>query len=219
MLGKRLINTGGGATPTPSCTTDTLQILGDTSCVAYYKMSDATDESGSYDGTPTSVNFNVAGKFGNAGKFNGSSSKIDIASIITGNNSFSVSMWLNPTAVNGSPFMMGSAATSQAFLTFITGSNQLNLGRWGDSLGSTSNGSVPLNTWTHIAISSNAGSVTVYVNGVSDLTFSTTYNISSSGTFFGYASTGNQYYTGSIDQVRIFNRALDSGEALQLYNE
>ena len=219
MLGKRLINTGGGATPAPSCTTDTLQILGDTSCKAYYKMSDATDESDNYDGTPSNVNFNVSGKFGNAGEFNGSSSKIDIASIITGNNSFCVSMWLNPTAVNGSPFMMGSAVSGDAFLTYITSSNQLNLGRWGDSLGSTSNGSVPLNTWTHIAISSNAGSVTVYVNGASDLTFSTQYDISSNGTFFGYASTGNQYYNGSIDNVRIFNKALSSSEVTTLNDE
>jgi len=67
MLGKRIINTATGAGA--ACTTDTVQILGDTSCVAYYKMSDATDETGSYDGTPTDVNFNVAGKFGNAGEF------------------------------------------------------------------------------------------------------------------------------------------------------
>ena len=64
MLGKRLINSNSAAAG-GSCTTDTLQILGDTSCVAYYKMSDATDESGNYDGTATNVNFNVAGKFGN----------------------------------------------------------------------------------------------------------------------------------------------------------
>ena len=44
-------------------------------------MSDATDETGSYDGTPTNVNFNVAGKFGNAGEFNGSSSYISNTSI------------------------------------------------------------------------------------------------------------------------------------------
>ena len=80
MLGKRLINSNSAAAG-GSCTTDTLQILGDTSCKAYYKMSDATDESGNFDAnnstdtftqlTPTAVNFNVAGKFGNAGKFNG----------------------------------------------------------------------------------------------------------------------------------------------------
>jgi hypothetical protein len=83
MLGKRLINSNSAAAG-GSCTTDTLQILGDTSCVAYYKMSDATDQTGNYNGTATSVDFNVQGKFGNAGEFNGSSSKIDIASIITG---------------------------------------------------------------------------------------------------------------------------------------
>ena len=41
-------------------------------------MSDATDQTGSYDGTPSNVNFNVAGKFGNAGYFNGSSSNISL---------------------------------------------------------------------------------------------------------------------------------------------
>jgi hypothetical protein len=51
------------------------------SCIAYYKMSDATDETGSYDGTPTNVNFNVAGKFGNAGSFNGSSSYIEYTQV------------------------------------------------------------------------------------------------------------------------------------------
>ena len=217
MLGKRLINSNTAAAG-GSCTTDTLQILGDTSCKAYYKMSDATDESGNYDGTPTSVNFNVAGKFGNAGEFNGSSSKIDIASIITGNNSFSVSFWLNPTANSITPFMMGSAATGQAFLTFITG-NTLNFGRGGDSLGSTTANTIPNNTWTHIAVSSNAGSVTVYVNGVSNLTFSTTYNISSGGTFIGYASGYGQYFEGKIDQIRIFNKSLSSSEVTTIYNE
>jgi len=84
MLGKRIINTAvAGVTPS-ACTTDTVQILGDTSLVAYYKMSDATDETGSYDGTPTNVNFNVAGKFGNAGEFNGSSSYISASNPFLG---------------------------------------------------------------------------------------------------------------------------------------
>ena len=93
MLGKRIINTATGA----ACTTDTVQILGDTSCVAYYKMSDATDQTGSYDGTATNVNFNVAGKFGNAAQFNGSSSKITLPNSTTNsidsNGAFSVSFW------------------------------------------------------------------------------------------------------------------------------
>jgi hypothetical protein len=160
----------------------------------------------------------IDAKFNEAANFNGSSSKIDIASTITGNNSFSVSFWLNPTANNITPFMMGSASTGQAFLTFVTG-NTLNFGRGGDSLGSTTSNTIPNNTWTHIAVSSNAGSVTVYVNGVSNLTFSTTYNISSGGTFIGYASGYSQYFKGKIDQVRIFNTAITAAQAEDLYTD
>ena len=40
-------------------------------------MSDATDSTlNAYNGTATDVDFNVQGKFGNAGEFNGSSSQV-----------------------------------------------------------------------------------------------------------------------------------------------
>ena len=193
-------------------------IVGNPNSIAYYKMSDATDQLGNYNGTATNVNFNTEGKFGFAGGFNGSSSKIDIASTITGNNSFSVSFWLNPTANNVTPFMMGNAATGQAFLTFVTG-NILNFGRGGDSLGSTTSNTIPNNTWTHIVVSSNAGSVIVYVNGVSNLTFSTTYNIGSGGTFIGYASGYGQYFNGKIDQIRMYDSAISAADVTTLYKE
>ncbi len=82
------MNTGG-----VSCTTDTLQILGDTSCVATYRLNgDATDLSGNYNGTATSVTY-VAGQFGDAGSFNGSSSYINLgdptSTITTANYSIS----------------------------------------------------------------------------------------------------------------------------------
>lgn len=160
----------------------------------------------------------ITGYIRKGAAFNGSSSKIDIASTITGNNSFSVSFWLNPTANNVTPFMMGSAVSGDAFLTFVTG-NTLNFGRGGDSLGSTTSNTIPNDTFTHIAVSSNAGSVTVYVNGVSNLTFSTTYDISSGGTFIGYASGYGQYFEGKIDQVRIFNKAVSASEVTTLKDE
>jgi hypothetical protein len=48
--------------------------LANPNSIAYYKMSDATDQLGNYNGTATNVNFNTEGKFGFAGDFNGSSS-------------------------------------------------------------------------------------------------------------------------------------------------
>ncbi len=119
-INKRLIATEvGGA----ACTTDTLQILGDTSCIAYYKMADASDETGSYDGTASNVNFNVAGKFGNAGSFNGSSSNILASSFMpTGSNSRSASAWVKTTVSNANMtiLMSGSGGNNNYFISLLT---------------------------------------------------------------------------------------------------
>ena len=121
MLGKRLINSNSAAGAT--CTTDTLQILGDTSCVAYYKMSDATDESGNYDGTPTNVDFNVAGKLGNAGSFNGTSSKINTSYIQTG-QVYSTSFWGKGFSAASSVLRDTPAAGgANTFMDIATGAN------------------------------------------------------------------------------------------------
>ena len=55
-------------------TTDTLQVLGDTSCIATYRFeNDEVDKSGNYNGTGTAIQY-AAGRYGQAASFNGSSS-------------------------------------------------------------------------------------------------------------------------------------------------
>ena len=62
-------------------TVDTLQVLGDTSCIATYQLDgNANDLSGNYSGTPTDVSYGV-GEFDLAGVFNGSSSYIDLVAL------------------------------------------------------------------------------------------------------------------------------------------
>ena len=66
---------------------------------------------------------------------------------------------------------------------------------------------------------------TIYIDG----SFETTYSVSSNGwnssvsqkTVLGaeYGGAYNKFLNGKIDQVRIFNRALDAGEVTQLANE
>jgi hypothetical protein len=135
---------------------------------------------------------------------------------ITGNPTFSISFWVNPTST-GTPIMLGNASNGAAFVTFITSSNKLNFGRYGDTLGD-STASVPNNTWTHIAISNNAGSVQLYINGTADLSFSTTYNIGSNNLYLFTALTG-QVLQGKLDQFRFFQKALSSSEVSTLYAE
>ena len=227
MLGKRLINSNSAAAG-GSCTTDTLQILGDTSCVAYYKMSDATDESGNFDGTPTSVNFNVAGKFGNAAVFNGSSSVITGTAPSVG-SSFCVSMWIKPSAYGEKNF----------YNLWVDSSNLFQIG-----LNENSNGSLKvsqkngntwyvfntsatpissLNSWYHIVVNRSSSDLKIYVNDSFIESADNYYNPSSAyGTFnigSGKSTSNNSFFNGSIDQVRIFNKTLSSTEVTTLRDE
>ena len=235
MLGKRLINTGSAATPTPSCTTDTLQILGDTSCIAYYKMSDATDESGNYDGTPSNVNFNVAGKFGNAGDFNGSSSYISVPNS-AGNNisTFSVSFWFKTSGQGSTGTLVNNggadstqtgwyiAILSTGFLRFVTSQS----GNSPNNIGTTNYAD---NSWHNVVLAYTAVGVgtstyNMYVDGNSTPEISGTngrFTTTSTQplTIGRFARTSVGFFNGSIDQVRIFNKALSSTEVTTLNDE
>ena len=233
MLGKRLINSNSAAAG-GSCTTDTLQILGDTSCIAYYKMSDATDESGNFDGTPTSVNFNVAGKFGNAGSFNGSSSSIDTNYTVPADSTMSFSVWFNTNSTarqaifadynsagagisTRAALMMGSGASNDKFEIVIGNGSSF----WNDL--TTDCSLYQDGAWHNIVVIYNGTSVKLYADGnsIADLTSSVAYG--AAGTQSLVLGKGGDYsgiyFNGSIDQVRIFNKALSSSEVTTLYNE
>ena len=229
MLGKRLINSNSAAAG-GSCTTDTLQILGDTSCIAYYKMSDATDESGNYDGTATNVNFNVAGKFGNAAEFNGSSGIIDIPTIpnITGSGSnFSFSAWINFDGSSGDRFIMSFRENSFVEIGFNSGYSPRKLEfKVNDGANKTvlvNESEITNNTWHHICLTAeSSGNLTAYLDGTSKGT-TAIGSIGNAGqqNSIGAYNTGTPagYFTGKIDQVRIFNKALTGTEVTTLNDE
>jgi hypothetical protein len=80
------------------------------------------------------------------------------------------------------------------------------------------------NTWHHVVMSFSTGvtnGTTLYVDGVAKLTTTMTINNQSVNVVAGdgsYPSAG-QNFNGSIDDVRIWNRALSAIEVTALYNE
>ena len=216
MFGNRLIksNNAGAA-----CTTDTVQILGGTSCIAYYKMSDATDETGSYDGTPTDVNFNVAGKFGNAGEFNGTSSKINTGYIQTG-QVYSASFWGKGFSAGASVLRDTPAAGgANTFMDIATGANgQVIIG--GNVALAPSY--TPSTDWTHYAVVLDGTNATIYENGSQIATKTYTAKTGNNGTPVHMMSNGAYpvgFSGGYLDQIRIFNRAITPEEVTTLYDE
>ena len=79
---------------------------------------------------------------------------------------------------------------------------------------------LPINTWTHLAVTYNGSTLTLYRNGVAvansnvSATLSpTTLNLQIGGSQFG------EYFKGLIDEVRIYNRALTATEIQATYQQ
>jgi hypothetical protein len=197
--------------------------------VAYYPFNgNANDESGNgLNGTVNGASL-TTDKDGNANQayfFNGTSSTISVASFpqfFTGN--FSISLWLKNTGSTGRSYdsfiSIGEGFGTHSF-NFAFDRDNSNFSYWDKSNSSYffSNGAdAVIDKWAHITIVYNNGTMTNYVNGValstkpvSNITpqSSTTLNI---GSFVSDV----QYFYGNIDDIRIYNRALNNSEILAL---
>jgi len=234
-INKRLIAgapTGGGG----ACTTNTLQILGDSSCIAYYKMADATDESGSYNGTPTSVDFNVEGKYGLAGGFNGTSSQINLGNSqpfsVTQTGEISISLWVKTTDDAGYLYAKGDDVAikyEQSLQLNTDGTLVAGIANSAQNFAATINTTATVNdgNWHHVVVTiDNGTSMSVYVdNGTPVTTTSWTGTVVYEstvpfmlGAFEGIPAATSKL-NGSLDQIRIFNKKISASEVGTLYAE
>ena len=224
-IGKRLITTGAGGV-TPSCTTDTTDIFDDSSGIALYSLdydaSTAPDATTDYSGTASNVEFGTDGHINWGARFNGSGSKISLPSGSFQYTILSVSAWINVSNTSSTRTIIetyGYSGSSKGWLLrVISGKLQFD-GYNGDPASTTliSNESIPLNTWTHVAVVFSANTKgELYING-SEVTYATqtvgTVGFISNeavniGALQGTNIAAQDYFIGSIDQVRIFNRAL-----------
>ena len=75
------------------------------------------------------------------------------------------------------------------------------------------------NTWYHVCGTYDGANLKAYLNGVNQATVPVTSVKVPTGTFtFSRVSGGNTPFGGSIDDVRIYNRALSASEVTALYN-
>ena len=196
--------------------------------IAYYKMSDATDQLGNYNGTATNVNFNTEGKFGFAGAFNGSSSYIDLGQRILG-GTHSASAWVKTSTTGTRQVIIGNAYDGSTFgLSFFINAsdNKLYL-QWSYS-NSWINVVDPIanrvndGNWHHVAYFISAGSQKIYVDGsevASGTISSTAQNNTTAPTIIGKNWNASGYFDGKIDQIRIYDSAISAADVSTLYKE
>ncbi len=187
-----------------------------------YQISDGTNWYGfDYDGIsvlPVSNTF--------SGSFDGTNDYIDCGSISTllGASAQSLSVWFKPTN-SGEVVDVGYRPTSTAIFGFtMAGSTAFFNVRNGSSNSYTITSTIPSDTnWHHYLGVFNAGTLAVYIDGslisgtVSGSTPSTV--ASTAGDFYiGRLGASSNYTAGLIDEVALWDVALDSDDALALYN-
>lgn len=174
----------------------------------------------------------VTGQVSGAFSFDGANDNINIGDIEIfdfGTGSFSYVTWIKSgTANTGAVISKRQSTTTpgnQGFALYKTTSGRLNI-YLDDGVNGvtrqTANSTLPDNIWTHVAVVVDRSNnlMSFYKNG----SFNTSIGIGTVGNIsndrnlrFGEFSGGASDFTGSIDDVRIYNRVLSGPEISDLY--
>jgi hypothetical protein len=189
--------------------------------IAYdYSGNNAT---GSWSGTATGTSgYYSPGKIGSwSGAFDGSSTYISLPTM--GLSNVTMSAWFQPQTIPGSYQTIVSLEGSVGYFRFDQLGSNIFL-YWNDAGGNHDIGTYTITPgqWYYILASKNGNSLTYYINGAANTSNSINGVIgtSSFGNKIGARSTtgANYYFSGLIDDVRVYNRALSAAEIQALYN-
>ena len=145
---------------------------------------------------------------------------IDVGTISSLNTTqnFSISLWFNEKVRRYTSTLFSSGTGSGNLISVSSRNGTLNI--YVGNSGYQSIASVSLNTWYHVVLTVENTTAKVYINNGSPTTVTVGSINSSSGTLakIGALSFTSGYtFDGQIDEVAIFNRALDSTEIAALY--
>ena len=198
----------------------------------------AMDRSGNgNNGTLTGGPTRTIGRIGQGMSFDGVDDYVlgpDAASLNFGTGNFSVSVWFKTSDIDWNTFVnkgeIGGAQvpdywlfrkTNTGAIQFITAENDV------DTLHTTSVTGYDDGVWHHVVCYRNGTVIGIYVDGIDrGSTTGTIRNVSADNTkplVIGAwtqegVQPGTYLFSGTIDDVRVYNRALSASEIQRLYN-
>lgn len=209
--------------------------------VAYWKLDEESgttfdDFVDNYDGSCSSTNCPapISGIIDGGQNFDGNNDFIDAGDIteLNGASAFTVIGWYNQTDLSVIAFLFSKLNDGSNDITAETFSNRLyiEIGNGGNAYAYWSgySSTISANTWYHAAFvfdgsgATNADRIKLYINGVQrTLNFggssipTTTANLAS----YNFQLSKTPYpWNGGMDEVAVFDRALNSSEISEYYN-
>jgi glucose/arabinose dehydrogenase len=174
------------------------------------------------DGTISNATRTAAGKNAGALSFNGTSALVTVpaAPSLDLTTGMTLEAWVNPSALGGSWRTVIFKERTGGMLYSLYANNgsanrpvgQVFLG--GAEQNAVGTAALPLNTWTHLAATYDGTALRLYVNGAltSTLAVSGALTKTTSPLRIGGNSIWGEYFSGLIDDVRVYNRPLTAGE-------
>jgi hypothetical protein len=174
--------------------------------------------------TLTSDRFGVSSKaysFGGSATIQGSTSSFSF-----GAGSFSISLWIKTSSPSAGGILtthdVGSAKYSNVGI-YIAGTDygfaDLDINNGAGSSTNFNGRKLTDNQWHHILVNRQGSTAKLYVDGVLDFTDNLTQNPNNSTIFIIGSSYNTAYFTGSIDDIRVYNRTVTDDEIGFLYHE
>ncbi|MFA6328553.1 MAG: LamG-like jellyroll fold domain-containing protein, partial [Candidatus Micrarchaeia archaeon] len=152
----------------------------------------------------------TAGKIGGAYAFDGASSYIS-APISSVPQVFTITAWIKLNQLGREQHFAEFTGTQ----FYVSSGNKLGTSAWSNAVGTTS---LTTGTWYFATLVRNTTNVSLYLNGVYEGAGSLGANATSPFSIGDYyAHSGNYKFTGTIDQVAIYPRALSAQEIAAQY--
>ncbi len=201
----------------------------DMGLVGYWKFdNNFNDSSGNNNnGTQSGGVYFTTGKQAQAGSFDGSDDYVSVLNSANLNPSMiTIIMWLQPTNYGDLPsnYREPLRKENSYHVSLNTSGDAWNIGIKDPGDGAHQvvfpQNDIPLNTWTHLALTFNGSTLIIYRDAATHATLSWTGNIGSSSNnlYIGEYGGLSRWYSGFIDELRIYNRALSATEIKALYD-
>ena len=203
--------------------------------LVYYSLSTNTtpvpDDSGNgHTGTVNGATWVTNGVTDASYSFDGTNDYINMGNSISLSGSFSISLWVNPLAWESASYRALIAKTVSGQNTGFSfekkggssGTDSLWIADGTSWRSADSPSALPSGAWSHVVGVYDGTNITVYVNAQAGTpAASPAMGANSANILLGHSAWSDsdpyRYFSGTLDEVRIYSRALTAAEVQQLY--